>query len=198
MADGYSTALPAPITNLQVDRAGLTISIATDREIAHEAQPLVRAAYEKMGYIPKNPAAATRLEPPSHTIIARIGMTVVGTLTLGLDTPAAGLKADEVFSDVLAGYRSESKGLCEITKFAIAPETSSRLIQRELFKFAMEVAIASGRDVAIIEVNPRHVTFYQKLGFEAHPETRTNRRVNAPAVLRTLDLKKGLNARMAA
>lgn len=198
MADGYSTALPAPITNPQVDRAGLTISIATDREIAHEAQPLVRAAYEKMGYIPKNPTAAAGLEPPSHTIIARIGMIVVGTLTLGLDTPAAGLKADEVFHDILAGYRADSKGLCEITKFAIVPEAPSRLVQRELFKFAMEAAITCGRDIAIIEVNPRHVTFYQKLGFEAHPETRTNRRVNAPAVLQTLDLTKGLNVRMAA
>jgi len=37
---------------------------------------------------------------------------------------------------------------------------------------------------AVIEVNPRHVGFYQRsLGFEIVGEERLNKRVNAPAVL---------------
>ena len=42
----------------------------------------------------------------------------------------------------------------------------------------------------VIEVNPRHVKFYERmLGFQAFGPERTNMRVNAPAVLMRLDLR---------
>lgn len=197
MASHNSTALPATIAGRQVHRDGLLISIATDVEVKNEAQKLTHKAYAKMGYAPTGNATAQKAEPPSYTIVARAGSTIVGTLTLGLDTASAGLKADEIFSDMLARYRTASRDLCEITKFAIAPDAPSRSIQREMFKYALELALHCGRDVAVIEVNPRHVSFYKKLGFEALPETRHNQRVDAPAVLQALDLTKGLNERMA-
>ena len=44
-----------------------------------------------------------------------------------------------------------------------------------------------GIDDLVIEVNPRHVRYYQRmLGFETIGKTRHNRRVDAPAVLMRL------------
>ena len=50
----------------------------------------------------------------------------------------------------------------------------------------------AGCRLLVIEVNPRHVPFYRRmLGFKVAAEARLNPRVNAPAVLMTLDLIYG-------
>ena len=49
-----------------------------------------------------------------------------------------------------------------------------------------------GCELLVIEVNPRHVAFYRRmLGFQVRSEARLNPRVNAEAVLMTLDLVWG-------
>jgi hypothetical protein len=47
-----------------------------------------------------------------------------------------------------------------------------------------------GYDVLVMEVNPRHVRYYERmLGARVLGEQRLNRKVNAPAVLLTIDFQ---------
>jgi hypothetical protein len=108
---------------------------------------------------------------------------VIGTLSLGLDSPV-GLLADQVFKDCIDPYRAKGR-VCEIIKLAIDPEVKSKAVLASLF----HVAFIYARDLnnctdIFIEVNPRHRRYYQSmLGFEVECESRPNPRVDAPAVL---------------
>ena len=78
------------------------------------------------------------------------------------------------------GYR-----LCEFTRLAVDKTVASKPVLAGLFHTAyLYAAVIRDYTHAVIEVNPRHVTFYRRaLGFEPIGPKRTNLRVNAPAVL---------------
>ena len=79
---------------------------------------------------------------------------------------------------------------CEFTKLAVDGEIKSKQVLAALFHIAFIYSfdIQEFTDL-LIEVNPRHVKYYEKmLGFASWAETRVNRRVNAPAVLLRLEL----------
>src|SRR5438552_1672525 len=72
-----------------------------------------------------------------------------------------------------------------------APVLDEAEIRRRLFK--IRAADSSGHRIKgfhqlVIEVNPRHVRYYERmLGFQVAGPRRMNRRVSAPAVLMSLD-----------
>ena len=115
---------------------------------------------------------------------------VVATLTIGLDS-ADGLLADALYAQELSGLRRPGRRVCEVTRLAVHPQHSSGRILNALFRTALlygkEHFQASD---AVIEVNPRHVRFYERrFGFRQVGKIRQCERVNAPAVLlhQTLD-----------
>jgi hypothetical protein len=109
---------------------------------------------------------------------------VVGTVTLGIDSPV-GLLADEMFKDEIDRFRACGAKVCEITKLAFDPKVRSKEALASLF----HVMFIYGRRLhkctdVFIEVNPRHRRFYETmLGFKRIGELRTNPRVNAPGWL---------------
>ncbi|TFW30699.1 N-acetyltransferase [Massilia horti] len=123
-------------------------------------------------------------DPNRITLTATDKGDVVGTLTLGIDSPI-GLMADQVFKDELDAHRERGARLCEFTKLAFDPAVRSKISLANLF----HLAVIYARDLhhctdIVIEVNPRHRRFYQSmLGFEREGEMKTNPRVNAPAYL---------------
>lgn len=116
--------------------------------------------------------------------------SVVGTLTVGLDS-SEGLLAEDVFRNEVAMLRTEGRRVCEFTKLAMDKVNGSRRLLASLFHVAyIHARRIEGLDNILIEVNPRHVRYYEAmLGFNALGEKRLNPRVNAPAVLLSLDLE---------
>lgn len=124
-------------------------------------------------------------DPSRITLMAAEGAAVVGTMSVGIDAADTSLTADQLFKEELDAHRAAGARLCELTKLAVEPSARSKFTLASLFHFALVYA----RDVhactdAIMEVNPRHRGFYQRmLGFRQTCEARTNLSVNAPACL---------------
>lgn len=118
------------------------------------------------------------------TLSASEGDETIGTITVALDG-TEGLSAEDAFPDVIARLRADGNRVCEFTKLAIDPDSGSKRVLAALFHVAYIVAhVLRQYDVLVMEVNPRHVRYYQRmLGARVVGEQRLNRFVNAPAVL---------------
>jgi hypothetical protein len=163
------------------------IRLANTTEGRNSASMLVSKMYAWRGY------AGTHQfnDDPNRIILtASAKGEMVGTITVGLDSPI-GLMADQLFkAEVDAHRRRAGAKLCEFTKFAFDPSARSKPSLANLFHLALIYArdIHGCTDI-VIEVNPRHRRFYEHmLGFEQEAEMRMNPRVNAPAYLLRGDL----------
>jgi hypothetical protein len=80
--------------------------------------------------------------------------------------------------------------VCEFTKLAMDSAIESKRVLASLFHVAYIYAHRiKGMHCLVIEVNPRHVRYYERmLGFRPCGPQRMNRRVSAPAVMMALDL----------
>lgn len=118
------------------------------------------------------------------TLSAAEGDQTIGTITVALDSPE-GLSAEDAFPAEIARLRDDNLRVCEFTKLAIDPDSGSKRVLAALFHVAYIVAHRlRSHDVLVMEVNPRHVRYYQRmLGARVIGEERLNRFVNAPAVL---------------
>ena len=110
---------------------------------------------------------------------------VIGTITVSFDSAAVRLGADEAFASEVASLRAQGRKVCEFTKLAIDPVVGTKRVLATLFHVAYIVAHRiRGFDMLIIEVNPRHVRYYERmLGCQVLADERMNKAVNAPAVL---------------
>jgi len=150
------------------------------------ASILIDRMYARRGYL-STPLPQTQL-PTRITLVASEHDETIGTITLGFDSPA-GLHVDDLFAKETAALRDAGLKLCEFTKLAMDSVVRSRRVLASLFHVAyMYSHRMMGFDSLLIEVNPRHVRYYQRmLGFKVLGPQRLNRRVNAPAVLLCLD-----------
>jgi len=122
------------------------------------------------------------------TLVASDEDTTIGTLSIGFDG-AGGLLVEELFPREVRALRDSGRSICEFTKLAMDSVLGSKRVLASLFHVAYIYAYrVKGFDCLLVEVNPRHVRYYEKiLGFKVMGPERTNRRVNAPAVLLCLD-----------
>ena len=136
------------------------------------------------------PSASSPTDPNRATLAVWQDDDVVATLTIGRDS-AEGLLADGLYGNEVSGLRQPGRVVCEVTRLAVHPDFSSGDMLNALFRTALLYGkeFFSASD-AVIEVNPRHVRFYQRrFGFRQIGKLRQCQRVNAPAVLlhQTLD-----------
>jgi hypothetical protein len=112
----------------------------------------------------------------------------IGTLTLGVDSPE-GMSAMEMYKPEVDQLRAQGRVLCEMTKLAVDQCVRSRKVLASLFHIAyINARHLNGCTDILIEVNPRHVAFYERmLGFRQFGTERMCTRVNAPAVLLRLE-----------
>jgi hypothetical protein len=151
------------------------------------ASVLVNRLYSNRGY-----NTGHRLvddDPNRLTLVATDHQDVVGTLTIGFDSEQR-LFVDELFSEEVDTLRATGRDVCEFTKLAVDGLVRSQRALAAMFHVAfIHAHRIRGCDNLLIEVNPRHVRYYEaKLGFKVFGPERLNRRVNAPAVLLSLDL----------
>ncbi len=166
---------------------GFKIRAADSHGVRSSAQILVKRRYASRGY-QVSPMAADHAEQ-RLTLVASDHAEVVGTLSVGFDG-GEGLLADDLFRAEADVLRGAGQSLCEFTKLAMEGVLRSQRVLAALFHVAfIHAHCIRGCDQLLIEVNPRHVRYYEiKLGFRVAGPLRHNRRVNAPAVLMALDL----------
>lgn len=170
-------------------QAPLAIRLAESEGCRRQANALLNRMYGWRGYGSKH-----KLSNSSNrvTFTAAQGDDVVGTLTLAVDT-AAGLAVDQTFERNMKSFRAvPGARLCELTKFAFDPAKSSKPALAALFH---TIFIYGSRQYGctdlFIEVNPRHVRFYEMmLGFERVGSLETNAAVNAPSQLMWLKVSE--------
>jgi hypothetical protein len=97
---------------------------------------------------------------------------------------------DQLYKREVDQLRAMGRKPCDITRLAVDQDIKSKSVLAALFHltFIYGHNIHRATDF-LIEVNPRHVVFYQRmLGFVPFGEERVCPRVNAPAVLLRLEL----------
>ena len=150
------------------------------------ANILIKRRYAWRGYQPALLPAQENLD--RITLVASDEDATIGTMSVGFDG-AEGLLVEDLFPHEVRRLRDSGHRVCEFTKLAMDSTQGSKRVLASLFHVAYIYAYrVRGFDCLLIEVNPRHVKYYQKiLGFEVMGSKRMNPRVNAPAVLLFLD-----------
>jgi len=167
------------------DSYGIRLTDTSDGR--NSASMLINRMYAWRGYSGDHQPSN---DPNRITLTATDKGDVVGTLSIGIDSEV-GLMADEVFGAELDAHRTNGARLCEFTKFAFDPSVRSKTALANVF----HLAVIYARDMhgctdIIIEVNPRHRRFYERmLGFRKEGELKINTRVDAPAYLLRVNLK---------
>jgi hypothetical protein len=152
--------------------------------LAERTSDLITRRYSARGF--QVPRAAA--DPSLYTFAAYESGQLVGTVSMRFDSPA-GLAAERLYPEEIAGLRSRHLSPCEFTRLALDEQAMSKEVLGSLFHSCYLYAhIVCGLTHAVIEVNPRHVAFYRRvLHFKQIGEQRHNQRVDAPAVLLALD-----------
>jgi hypothetical protein len=174
------------IDDIVLSRKSFRIRLADTEVGRNSASMLIDKMYSWRGY---EGSHKIQDNPNRITLTASENDVVVGTVTLGLDSPG-GMLADEIFKNEVDFHRNKGRKVCELTKLAFDPNIRSKLVLASLF----HIAFIYGRRIhqftdVFIEVNPRHRLFYERmLGFKRQGGMKTNPRVNAPAYLLWLGL----------
>lgn len=161
------------------------VRLATTEDRRKSASLLIEKMYSWRGY----KADGLSQDPNKIILVAYQDDRVVGTMTVGLDSPD-GLVADQLYKDETDQLRAQGRRLCDVTKLAVDQEIQSKSVLSAIFHLSIIYArnIHNATDL-LTEVNPRHAPFYQRmLGFVPIGEEKLCPRVNAPAVLLKLDL----------
>ena len=177
----------AAVGDLLEAPAKIDLSVAKSYRELDEADELVYRMYSARGYSIAEPGRQRRPARKDarreSVIIGRIGDRVVGTVTVGIDSPN-GLLVDEGNADAVERLRRRGMRLGEVVRLAVDEELDSRRVLASLFNAAHGVMEANRLDHVFIEVNPRHVAFYRRaLCFEVEGEERVCPRVGAPSLL---------------
>ena len=152
------------------------------------ASLLIEKMYSWRGYQTTSGHADPR--PNRVTLVASAAEQTIGTITIGFDSEV-GLLVDQLYKAEIDPMRAAGRSLCEFTKLAVDASVRSKRVLASLFHIAHIFAHhIRGCSHLMIEVNPRHVKFYQQmLGFTRVGQEKLNPRVNAPAVLLILNLR---------
>ena len=166
---------------LALNQTLFKVRLADNDGRRNTASMLVNKMYAWRGY---KIAWHAKRQPNRITLVASHGTAPMATISIGFDS-ADGLLVDDLYFDEMEALRIEGARICEFTKLAVDGAIRSKRVLATLFHIAYIYSHRmNGFSDLMIEVNPRHVRFYeQMLGFEKCGPERLNQRVNAPAVL---------------
>lgn len=154
-----------------------------------EALGLVERRYSGRGLALSRERYSSRNEAGDIVCTAKDGERIIGTLSVRFDGPG-GLHADQLFAGELADWRRTGVKLCEFGGLAVDEHSHEpKRVLAQIFHLGYLHAHRRARcDRLVIEVNPRHVAFYRRwLGLLPYTTARHNPRVNAPAVLMSVE-----------
>lgn len=155
-----------------------------------EARYLVERRYGDRGLSIGPERYSCRNQDGDIVCTARDAGRVVGTLSVRFDG-VGGLNADLLFGAELDEWRADGIKLCEFGGLAVDKHShEAKRVLAQIFHLGyLHAHRRAGCDRLVIEVNPRHVGFYRRcLGLVPRTPARHNPRVNAPAVLMSVEL----------
>lgn len=155
--------------------------VATTLQELEAAAELVRRRYAWRGY---DCDVGVSNDERGLTLVTSERDRHAGTMTLRCDS-TSGLNADAGFGRELDAARRLGHRLGEVTRLALEAEANSKAILASLFYVGHWIfRFHHGVTHVVIEVNPRHATFYRRaMGFVVASGERICERVGAPAVL---------------
>jgi hypothetical protein len=161
------------------------VRLADNEGRRNTASMLVKKMYSWRGY---KISWQAKQQPNRISLIASHGASAIATISIGFDSEE-GLLVDQLYREEVDALRAQGRRVCEFTKLAVDSAIRSKRVLATLFHIAyIYAAKLNGYTDLFIEVNPRHVRFYeQMLGFHQFGPERLNQRVNAPAVLLRLE-----------
>ena len=177
--------------------ASYRLSTANNLRRRERAYALAHRVYQSCGYV--SPDSGNGLcvsnydaQPETITLLADDPSgSAAGTISLVFDSDAK-LPCDELYSAEVNALRDAGRQVAEVTRLVIAENhRNSKVLLLRLINFSFIYAVHVRRFTDIvIEVNPRHVSYYRRLlFFKPIGIERPCARVNgAPAVLLHLDL----------
>lgn len=172
---------------------GLRTVVAILPEQLQAADVLVRRRYAWRGYQTSCANDFDRAAPYEQgqpvTLLAEDHGRLLGTLTVRPDSEQ-GLLAEESYRTEIERLRAEGRRVGELVRLAVEEGVDWKAALNALVQSAYLIthAVHALTDV-LIEVNPRHVRFYQKVfGFVIAASGRMCARAGAPSVLMRLDL----------
>jgi len=182
------------------DQRHFHIVVVSDRDARRRAYALAYRVYCHCGYTSEESELLTSpydADPHTVTLLAQDENDHdCATVTLNFDS-SAGLPGDEIYPFELNALRAQSRQIVEVTRLAVSDEYArSKTLLVRLFNFIYIFARrVRGFDDFVIEVNPRHANFYNRLLFfeQLGPERPCPRVQNAHSVLLRMDLHRGEN-----
>jgi hypothetical protein len=155
------------------------IRVARSDKSHHSAGQLIERRYTWRGY----ETIGIKRDPNLYTLLAYEDGAVRGTLSVRIDSEH-GLSADELYRSEIRKYRQAGIRVCEFTRLAIEPRSSSTVLGRLFHTAYLYAHLIRSCAFGLIEVNPRHAVFYRRgLFFEQIGAERVNKRVSAPSIL---------------
>jgi len=183
--DPNPTRPPARLRTASAAPVRFKIRLANNEGERSSASYLIHKMYGWRGYAATGPQAA----PNRVTLVASDTEKALATITVGFDAPG-GLLVDDLYNQEIDTLRTQGARICEFTKLAVDRNEQSKEVLAMMFHIAyMYARRLFGCTDLLIEVNPRHVRFYDRmLGFKVLGPERMCGRVGAPAVLLWLHL----------
>ena len=168
--------------NILVERSNFHVRVADTQVMRNQVSALIKQMYSWRGY--QLDTAEARHSPSKTTLQACASKDTLGTLTLNVDSEN-GLLADGLYRREVDSLRMRGGAVCELTGLAVSASFSSNELLASLFHLLHIIGRRLHRVTdAVIEINPRHSAYYQRLlGFRKIGERRVCDRVNAPAEL---------------
>src|ERR1043165_1538320 len=154
-----------------------------------DALDLVERRYGDRGLVISRERYSSRNQHGDIVCTARNGDKIIGTLSGRFDGPD-GLHADLLFKQELDEWRAAGVTLCEFGGLAVDKHSHDpKRVLAQIYHLGYLHAHRRARcERLVIEVNPRHVGFYRRcLGLVPYTAARHNPRVDAPAVLMSID-----------
>ncbi|MBW8843987.1 MAG: long-chain N-acyl amino acid synthase [Burkholderiales bacterium] len=183
----FKESRPAPLDN---PFGGPPLELNSDfGAIDGDALDLVERRYGDRGLMVKREQFSSRNEDGDIVCTARDGEKIIGTLSVRFDG-VGGLNADLLFGAEMAEWRAAGITLCEFGGLAVDKHSREpKRVLAQIFHLGYLHAHRRARVARlVIEVNPRHVAFYRRwLGLLPYTTARHNPRVDAPAVLMSMD-----------
>ena len=186
---------PAPVTIRTVDTRPTPIQVqiaSTNADLAW-ADQFVAQRYLWRGYSnieqEDGREKSSANQGDSVTLLASRNDTRVGTITVGMDGHTR-LVLGEDNGQTINRLRQMGRRVGEFIRLAVYDDVDAGRVLYHLFRAAYDLIriVYEATDI-LIEVNPRHARFYQRvLGFTVAAGERMCARVNAPAILLRLDL----------
>jgi hypothetical protein len=183
-----------------LDTKGCSIERACTLGELRAAYALVHDVFVDTGYIhPESGNIRLRIFeacPETATFVAKKDGTVVGVLSVVLDSPEFGLPSDVAFKPELNSLRKKGLRLCEATNQAIAAEYRRSAVLSELMRCATSYMLEMQCDQAIATVCPNHGGFYELMGFkQLGPERSYSQKLHDPVIALCADLATFRQAR---